>query len=101
MNEEKLQKTVKRIKHFFISTCGWSVDGIKGEEDEFSYSISIPYNDLTKGFFRFINLFTLGEDYYISRYDEGYIIDFPKTDEEITKESGVEEIGSETTTATT
>lgn len=98
MNEEKLQKTVKRIKHFFISTCGWSVDGIKGEEDEFSYSILIPYQDLTKGFFRFMNLLTLRETFYISRYEEGYIIDFPKTDEEIAEATGVN-LDAETTTS--
>lgn len=98
MDEEKLARIVRRIKHFFIQT-GWSVDGIEGSNDDFSYSVIIPYTDLSKGFFRFINLITIRETYYINRTDDGYIIDFPKTDEEIKEAVGAAD-ATTTTTAT-
>ena len=91
--EKYIQKTVKRIKHFFIQTkTAINVDGIAYDQDEVSFTIRIPYHSLTKGFTRFLNIITIGKKYEMSRSNTYYLLEFPKDP----KEEESEEVESET-----
>ena len=83
MNEKRIKRIGKRIKHYFIEV-GWNTNEIKGEKGDFSYRITLPYNYVNRRFFVFC-LFFVWAKFNVNVGDGCFYMDFPHNDGESEK----------------